>query len=180
MEDKSKIDRRDVRPFDEDGIVRPEKLALVHMTKYMPHKVEDHHEIQSTAEATDYRYLRNHIHFTIEHRVSNVMGGNWDDANIMVVASLKDTIDANDKPLGMSAQDTYFETTPGHNLQLPPGTHFFVPSDDPKKLHGELSYTEGDITYYKLSGYTDEEKEDIFWEINHPDPDNPGRREAFE
>ena len=147
--------------YDDEGFFRPEKLALVHVTNYMPQKKDGHYEIESTAEATDYLFPRNTIHFTIGHHVDSHANGNWDDKAIMIVTSLKDTIDANGIPLGMSSFDTFFETTPGHNLQLPAGTHFFIPTTDPKKLEGRLSKTQGNITYYKSSGYTDEEKNKI-------------------
>ena len=52
--------------YDDDGIpvLKPEQLALVHVTRYHPLTKEGHWEIQSTAEATDYIYPRNTIHFT--------------------------------------------------------------------------------------------------------------------
>ena len=172
-----KIDLKGLTNCEEDGIFRPEKLAMVHVTSYMPQKVEDHYEIQSTSEATDYHYLRNTIHFTVGHHVEANTGGSWDGKGIMVVAPMKGIIDKNGIPLGMSSEDTYFETIPGRNLELPQGTHFFVPATDEKKLSGNLSYNEGDMTYYKSSGFTDSEKEDIFWEMTHPN--NPYREEPF-
>ena len=159
------IDLKDLSNYDENGFFRPEKLALVHVTSYMPQKTDGHYEIQSTAEATDYIYPRNTIHFTIGHHVDAVFGGNWNEMGIMIVASLKDTIDDNNKPLQMSSFDTYFETTPGHNLKLPKGTHIFIPTANLRKLDGKLSKTEGDITYYKATNYTDAEKKDIFSEV---------------
>ena len=108
--------------YDEEGFFRPEKLALVHVTNYMPKMKDGHYEIQSFAEATDYELPRNTIHFTIGHHVGSHLWGNWDNKGIMIVTSLKDTIDKNGLPLGMSTFDTFFETIPGRNLQLPAGT----------------------------------------------------------
>ena len=156
-----KIDLTELDDYDDEGFLRPEKLALVHVTDYMPQKKRGHWEIQSTAEATDYFFPRNTIHFTVGHLVSSHLWGNWDGKGIMIVTPMKGVIDKNDKPLGMSSFDTYFETTPGHNLELPKGTHIFVPTDDLKKLNGQMNVTEGDITYYKTKGFTQEEKRHI-------------------
>ncbi|MBR6412722.1 MAG: hypothetical protein IKS41_06155 [Alphaproteobacteria bacterium] len=160
------VDLKNLSNFDENGIIRPEKLALVHITDYMPKKVGDRLEIKSTANATDCLHPRNTIHFTIGHHVDAVVGGaNWAEKGIMVVAPLKDTMDENGKPMGMSSHDTFFETTPGRNLKLPKDTHIFISTTDSEKLNGALSQTEGNITYYKASGYTAEEKKQIFKDI---------------
>ena len=50
------IDLKELSEYDDDGIFRPEKLVLVHVTNYMPSQVGNHYEIQSTAEATDYSF----------------------------------------------------------------------------------------------------------------------------
>ena len=160
------VDLKKLSDCDEEGIFRPEKLAMVHVTDYMPQKVGDHYEIQSTAQATDYRNLRNTIHFTVGHPVRSNSGGNWDEERIMIVAPMQGIIDKNGLPLGMSALDTYFETSPGHNLELPQGTHLFILTTDEKKLNGNLTYNDGDITYYKSSGFTDEDKEKIYLDWN--------------
>ena len=162
----SEVDIKGLSRYDENGIIRPEKLALIHVTNYLPQKNGEQYEIKSTAEATDYLYPRNTIHFTIGHHVDFIpMSGNWDEKGIMIVAPLKDTMDENGIPMGMSSHDTFFETTPGRNLRLPKGTQLFIPAADPEKLAGELSQTEGNITYYKTTGYTQEEKKQIFKEF---------------
>ena len=150
----------------------PKRLALVHITDYMPQKVGDHWEIQSTAEATDYIECRNTIHFTVGHHVESHFWGSWENKGIMVITPFMGVVDKNDKPLGMCSLDTWFETTPGHNLKLPKGTEIFVPVQDEKDLEGQLIKTEGDVTYYKTSHFTEEEKKQIFYAITHPNPYN--------
>ena len=146
----------------------PDKLALVHVTDYMPQKKDGHWEIQSTAEATDYLFVRNTVHFTVGHHVESHFFGNWVKNGVMIATPLMGVIRENNKPLGMSGVDTWFETTPGHNLKLPMGTQVFAPAENPDDLKGELFKTKGDITYYKASQYTPEEKEKIFNRITHP------------
>ena len=154
------VDLHNLSSFDENGILRPEKLGMVHVTSFMPKKVGDHWEIQSTSKATDYLYVRNTIHFTVGHHVASHMWGNWDEKGIMIVAPLKGMIDNNGIPLGMGAQDTWFETTPDHDLQMPQGTHIFRPATPDEKFDG-LAKTEGDVTIYKTSGFTPEDKKDF-------------------
>ena len=155
------VNLHDLSDFDENGILRPEKLGMVHVTDFMPQKVGDHWEIQSTAEATDYLYPRNTIHFTVGHHVASHMWGNWDNRGVMIVAPLKGMIDNNDVPLGMSAMDTWFETSPGKNLHLPRGTHLFMAAKPDDKFEG-LTKTDGDVTIYKTSGFTSAEKHTLY------------------
>ena len=136
--------------------------SLVHKTRFKPTKKGNHWEIKSTANATGL-FPRNTVHFTVDKPVDPIpMYGNWDDAYYVIVAPLNGVIAENGLPLGMSYDDTFFETTPEHNIKLPENTQLFMPPKDSEKLKGQLSAKEGDITYYKVENFTDNEKRQLF------------------
>lgn len=158
----NETDLKQLPDYIEGDIINPQKLALVHVTKYDPIWNKDHFEIPSTATATDYMYPRNTVHFTIGHHVSSHLFGNWDATNIMIVSPLQGVMDLNDKPYEMASVDTYFETYPDKNLVLPKDAHVFIPANHTSDLDGALFKTEGNKTLYKTNGYTEAEKKKIF------------------
>ena len=167
MNKKEKVDLREVSTHDDDGVLRPEKVVLFHTTDYPPIWKDGHFCIQSTFKARDHIFLRDTIHFAVGHIVEANIGGSWDDKGIVIVTPLQGTIDENDVPVGMSAVDTFFETRADEDLVLPKDAHVFMPGD-PKKFKDGWSYTEDNITYYKTSGFTQKEKENILFYYDSP------------
>ena len=93
--------------------------SLVHKTRFKPTKKGNYWEIVSTANATGF-FPRNTVHFTVEDPVDPIpCYGNWDDAYYVFVTPLSGVIKENGIPLGMSYEDTFFETSPEHNIKLP-------------------------------------------------------------
>ncbi len=136
----------------------PNDWLCVHATSYEPKKNSDGEMyIETTAMATDYRFVRSTVHFTLNHVVVGHTLGNWDDASIVVLAPFKDVVEKNSKPEMVCMVDTYFEPNPDKGLVLPESTYIVRPGDNNGKLFeiGEHSAT------YKTDNYTKEDEEYI-------------------
>ena len=134
--------------------------VCVHVTKYEPKPNKDGNlAIKTTAMATDYELPRATVHVTLNQVVSNNMGGNWDEAGIIILAPYNDIVEKNSNPQEVAVEDTYFIPNPDTGLVLPETTYIIRPGLDPKsdKL---FEITEHGISY-KSEGYTQEEIEEI-------------------
>ena len=144
--------------FDKDGDYIPDRLALVHTTRYMPKKDENgQYMLESLATATNLAHPRNTLHFAIGHHVDSHLAGAWDDTPYVIIAPMKETMDECGKPLGISSVDTFFEVGLNENMHLPEKTHLIEPSDK-KMPEGIFSITHGNRTIYKQTGFTQKEK----------------------
>ncbi|MBO7332050.1 MAG: hypothetical protein J6U64_00100 [Alphaproteobacteria bacterium] len=144
--------------FDKDGDYIPDRLALVHTTRYMPKKDENgQYMLESLATATKLAHPRNTLHFSIGHHVESHLDGAWDDTPYVIIAPMKETMDECGKPMGISSVDTFFEVGLNENMHLPEKTHLIEPSDK-KMPEGIFSITHGNRTIYKQTGFTQKEK----------------------
>lgn len=144
--------------YDEEGDFIPDRLALVHVTRYKPKKDQNGcYALESLATATNLAHPRNTLHFTIGHHVNSHLAGAWDDAPYVIIAPMKETMTKCGKPLGISSVDTFFEVGLNEDMHLPLGTHLIEPSN--KKLpNGIFSVTRGNRTIYKQTGFTERER----------------------
>ena len=132
--------------------------VCVHLTKYEPKRnsAGDLY-LETTSMATDYEELRSTNHVTINQRVGNVFGGNFDDASIAVLASYNGIVEKNGNPQEVATEDTYFVPNPDTGLVLPKDTYIVRPDPNCKDLFviNEHSAT------YKSDNYTNQEIEQI-------------------
>lgn len=152
-------DKRAALPeLDDKGNFNLERLALVHITRYKPHKNEKGNLVlKSLATATDLKYPRNTLHFTINHHVESHLVGDWQDAPYVIIVPFPKMLSKNGKPMGLSSVDTFFEVGLNEDLELPKETCFIEPTD--KKLpEGVFSVTQGTRTVYKTKGFTEKER----------------------
>lgn len=70
---------------------------------------------------TDYKVARGTIHFTVNSRVENHLGGSgWEgDENYVIIANLASILESDEAPVAANCVDTYFESNPGEPLVLP-------------------------------------------------------------
>ncbi len=131
----------------------------VHVTKYMPRKnANGEYYIPSTAMATDYKYMRNTVHTTLNHTVKPVFGGgDWESMPYVILAPFNDMIATNGKPAMTCLVDTYFSVSPDRGLVLPKSAHIVRPVND--LPDGKLFEIRGNETVYKQIDYTDAELE---------------------
>ena len=156
---KRKLERLSGPVFDKDGDLLPDTLALVHVTNYKPQKDENGcYMVDTLAQATDFQYPRNTVHFAISHHVESHMFGSWDDKPYVLVASMKDTIDRVGKPLGISSVDTFFEFGTDEKMVFPNTTHLIEPAGDRALPKDQLWVRQGSRTIYKSKGFSDEQK----------------------
>lgn len=144
--------------------------VCVHVTKYEPKQNSngDLH-IKTTAMATGYRLPRASVHMTLNQIVGNNIGGNWNEASIVILAPYKDIVEKNSNPQEVSVDDTYFIPDPEVGLVLPKNAFIVRPSSSNVELieTGEYGVT------YKTDNYSEEEIEKIL-------SFNPGKKEEYE
>ncbi|MBQ2886628.1 MAG: hypothetical protein IJE43_23150 [Alphaproteobacteria bacterium] len=146
------------RESDSTYMSKMRHWLCVHTTRYEPKRNEDGNlYIETTAMATDNELPRASVHVTLNQVVSSHMGGNWDDAPIVVLAPYNDVVSKNGNPQEISTADTWFFPNPDTGLVLPDNTYIVKPSADNSKLYeiGENCAT------YKTDNYTDDEIEEI-------------------
>ena len=135
--------------------------VLVHATKYKPLKNnENKMYIPTTSMAEGFKIPRGTIHFTLNHVVPDNAHdeGDWTNANIVVLMPFQATIKENGiAPEEVAISDTYFCPPVDTGLLLPDEARVVCEGSD-ADLGGELFKIVGKITYYKVKGFTDEEK----------------------
>ena len=139
----------------EDGIYNLDKQACVHATFYRPEQDEDGcYVVESLATSSDLINPRNTFHVAIgSHVVSHDEGG-WDNTPYVLIMPLKDMIEKNGKPLGMSLVDTFFEMGLNEDLHLPKSTHLVKPATG--ELPDDIDFvTYGNLTLYRASGFSE-------------------------
>lgn len=143
--------------LDQNGAIKPKRLALVHTSRYKPLQKNGAFCIQTTSTATNFEYPRNTVHFSINHHVHSHLAGAWNDCPFVVIAPFVPTMQKNGLPAGISSVDTFFELGAGQDLILPDQTHFIMPAEN-RNLQGHLFATAGHRTLYKTDHFTDAEK----------------------
>lgn len=146
------------RESDATYMSKMKHWCCVHTTRYEPKRNEDGDLcIATTAMATDNEFPRASVHVTLNQVVSSHMGGNWDDAPIVVLAPYNDVVSKNGNPQEVAAEDTWFIPNPDTGLVLPDSTYIVKPSKD----NGKLFEIGEKVATYKTDNYTDEEIEEI-------------------
>lgn len=143
--------------LDQNGAIKPKRLALVHTSRYKPLQKNGAFCIQTTSTATNFEYPRNTVHFSINHHVYSHLAGAWNDCPFVVIAPFVPTMQKNGLPAGISSVDTFFELGAGQDLILPDQTHFIMPAEN-RDLKGHLFAAAGHRTLYKTDHFTDAEK----------------------
>ncbi len=139
-----------------------EKLALVHSTSYAINYDEEGNVILRTAgQQRDDKLPRASVHFTLNSRVGDVysMGQKqaWADTNKIIVANLKNVIDASHTlPNRMAGMDTWFMLNPGETLKLPGA---LVVEQVGQTTSGKvIEEADTGVEYVLKDDYTDEEQ----------------------
>ena len=146
------------RESDATYMSKMRNWCFVHTTRYEPKKNNDGElYIETTAMATNNELPRASIHVTLNQVVASHMGGNWDDAPIVVLAPYNEVVEKNGNPQEVATADTYFIPNPDTGLVLPSSVYIVKPSKEGDALFeiGENGAT------YKTDNYTDEEVEEI-------------------
>lgn len=140
--------REDIDPL------KLEDLVAVHLTKYFPNG----NSMQSTFDATGWESPRNTVHFALNHPVASHMYGSWDDTLYAIVSPLGSLIGKNGNPV-LNTIDTFFEISPGQDLELPDGTVIVRPGETGEGNIFDLSRDK--VKTYKAGGYTAEDVQAI-------------------
>lgn len=137
----------------------PSEVMLVHSTSYPVEYDENGNALLYAASAKrPDRFPRATIHFTPNGEVRSHMGGEWTNANRLIVASFADMIQENGVPDGMASVDTYFATDPTEPVVLP-DARIIEPNGT---KDGSLWSREGNVFHYQNSEhYTDTQKQEI-------------------
>ena len=161
LREKLEALRDNIRKHNSDNVryvADMKNWVCVHLTKYEPRPNKNGDLcIRTTAMATDYTLPRSSVHVTLNQIVGNVMGGNWDEADIAVLAPYQEIVKKNGNPQEIAAQDTYFIPNPDTGLVLPESAFIVKPNADNNKL---FEITAKGATY-KTDSYTPEEIEMI-------------------
>ncbi|MBI5151655.1 MAG: hypothetical protein HZA34_03720 [Candidatus Pacebacteria bacterium] len=127
-------------------------LIVVHATRYLPQYSKEIHgfEVLPTGESTSWKYLRNTVHTTLNHKVKGHYGGHWDNTPHVIISPFTEVRDANGNPFGLDMLDTWWVLGPGERLKFPKAK-LVTPGD---VLDGELIEFGEDNTYFKSKDYT--------------------------
>ncbi len=133
---------------------------LVHATNYMPKTNKNGARyILPTSAATDYKFVRNTIHTTMNHIVTSHGGGDWSGQPYIILMPYNDTVAKNGNPANVNMIDTFFSVAPDRGLVLPDTAHIVMADND--LPDGTLFETRGNTTVYKQMDFTPAEREQI-------------------
>ena len=132
--------------------VNVKDLVVVHATRYLPQQSEiiNGFEVLPTGESTSWKYLRNTVHTTLNHKVEGHYGGHWDDTKYVIISPFTEVQSMNGNPSGLDVQDTWWVLGPGQKLKFPKA-RLVTPGD---VLDGELIEFGKNHTYFKFENYT--------------------------
>lgn len=127
--------------------------CILHTTKYLPQRNKNGKMfIPTTAMATNFEIPRATVHTTLNHVVQSWEGTeDWNDMPYVIFMPYNDLVARNQKPLEVSAYDTYFAPNPDSGLTLPDNAYIVRPSNDCLYSIGETEAT------YKTDNFTEEE-----------------------
>ncbi len=141
-------------PTKQPDMSNMDNWLCVHATNYMPRSNENGElYIPTTGMATDYKYARATVHFTLNQIVGSHLGGNWDASQFVILIPYKKLVELNGNPEVVASADTYFMPNPDTGMILPKGTRIVCPNNDTLFSVGD------EISTYKTSDFTDEEIE---------------------
>ncbi len=142
------------KPTEEPDMSNMDNWVCVHATNYMPRSNENGElYIPTTGMATDYKYARATVHFTLNQIVGSHLGGNWDASQFVILIPYNKLVELNGNPKVVASADTYFMPNPDTGMILPKGTRIVCPNNDTLFSVGD------EISTYKTSDFTDEEIE---------------------
>ena len=96
------------------------KQACVHATRFRPVVNSDgSHEVKTLSDATNFEFLRNTIHVSLNHKVVSHMMGKWDQAPYVLISPMKKMVDINGPPISDQEWDTWWTRNPGETLKFP-------------------------------------------------------------
>lgn len=127
--------------------------CIIHTTKYLPQRDKNGKMfIPTTAMATNFEIPRATVHTTLNHVVQSWEATeDWNDMPYVIFMPYNDLVARNQKPLEVSAYDTYFAPNPDSGLILPDNAYIVRPSNDCLYSVGEKEAT------YKTDNFTEEE-----------------------
>lgn len=117
-----------------ENIADVDKKVCVHATDYKPVFSKSGYEVKTLGDATDFKFLRNTVHVSLDHKVVSHTAGNWQERKYVIISPFKDMISINGKPIVTVEHDTYWGRNPGESLKFPNG--ILVEKGDTK--NGEL------------------------------------------
>lgn len=157
------------------------RMSTVHVTKYLPQTSEDGSfwDIPTTFDANpNIRIPRITWHTTLQERTGeNVMAmgsAKFAGTPYALITRFGSVVEANGKPLSYSADDTFFEISPGRRVKLPKKDAILIKPGNPT-IEGAI-FQRNDATHeviYKHAGFTPEDIEQICG------TKNDGLREVF-
>lgn len=139
----------------------PKNWLLIHSTAYKPQKnAAGQLHIKPLSAATDFQFVRNTIHTTINRVVGDRLGaGKWSDQSYIVLMPYNDTVAQNGLPANVMIDDTYFSVPIDTGLVLPPTAH--IMRTDNNLPQGTLFEIRGNETVFKQNDFTPDEIEMI-------------------
>lgn len=141
-----------------------DRLALVHVTDFMPNEDDNTPLIQSRFNAMggvsafdngDMNYLRNTVHFTLNHPVESHMMGEWDDKDIIIIAPLQDVMEANGNPTCFNTVDTFWATAENAPVRMKNGVIIMPSNDLPQNQMVSQRAGSNKIIYRKITSIED-------------------------
>ncbi|MDO8658400.1 MAG: hypothetical protein Q7K55_06665 [Candidatus Levybacteria bacterium] len=141
-------------------------LIAVHVTEYLP-TVDSNGRlyIKSLYDGSGKTAGRSTIHFTLNHHVASHSMGHWEKKPYVVLTPLRRLIEANEAPVSMRAEDTFFITSPGQTLVLPEETILVVPKEEviKQKIRAKVeTYNKSHLSFEDLQMLANH-WQDIFW-----------------
>jgi hypothetical protein len=136
-----------------------DELITVRVMKFKPDMSEDGMSfiLKSPFDATKGEILRTSSHFTLNHKVSSHMYGDWDTAPYILLTPLAKMIENNGQPENFNTVDTWWNLHPGQGLVIPVSDAIYIekvenlPCLFEKQVNGSIlvkskNFTEADIS----------------------------------
>lgn len=135
----------------EKGIsVDIEKQVCVHATRFKPILNGNIYEVKTTGDATNWEYVRNTVHVSLNHKVVSHMMGKWNTAPYVLISPMREVVQASGLPESDEEWDTWWVLNPGETLKFPNGILV-----EPGKMPFNTLYVIGEKTStFKGEDYT--------------------------
>lgn len=93
-----------------------EKQVYVHATRFKPILNGNTYEVKTIGDATNWEYVRNTVHVSLNHKVVSHMMGKWDTAPYVLISPMKDVVQASGLPESDQEWDTWWVLNPGETF----------------------------------------------------------------
>lgn len=136
----------------------PSELITVRVMKHKPISSGQEFSLETPFDATNGEIVRTSTHFSLNHKVSSHMYGDWSDAPFILLTPLTVMIEANGQPENLNTVDTWWNSAPGERLNIPKSKSIYLEKVTNQE---ELLKREANAIYFKAQNFSDDDVKEI-------------------